>query len=62
MSEQNPFSVPDDPDADTRPGAGPAWRNDEETDGASASAGGAQVGQARGGGRLPWSPREHPWT
>ena len=35
MSEQNPFSVPstatdDDPDAAERPGAGPAWRDEEE--------------------------------
>jgi transcription termination/antitermination protein NusG len=43
VSEQNPFSVPsaatdEDPDATTRPGAGPAWRDEEEAGGPWAEA------------------------
>jgi transcription termination/antitermination protein NusG len=40
VSEQNPFSVPDDdPDAVERPAAGPAWRDEETADDAWAEPG-----------------------
>ena len=41
MSEQNPFSVPDDPDAVARPGAAPAWRDEDEAGDASLEADGS---------------------
>jgi transcriptional antiterminator NusG len=51
VSEQNPFSVPsaatdDDPGAGTRPGSGPAWRNEDEAGDvwAEADAGGVGTG------------------
>ncbi len=44
MSEQNPFSVPDDPDAVARPGAAPAWRDEDEAGDASLEADGSVDG------------------
>jgi transcription termination/antitermination protein NusG len=46
VSEQNPFSVPDDPDAVARPGAAPAWRDEDETGDASLEADGSVDGAA----------------
>jgi transcriptional antiterminator NusG len=46
VSEQNPFSVPDDPDAVARPGAAPAWRDEDEAGDASLEADGSVDGAA----------------
>jgi transcriptional antiterminator NusG len=46
VSEQNPFSVPDDPDAVARPGAAPAWRDEDEAGDASLEADGGVDGAA----------------
>jgi transcription termination/antitermination protein NusG len=51
VSEQNPFSVPsaatdDDPDATTRPGSGPAWRDEDEAGDVWAEADADGVGTA----------------